>query len=478
MIALMLLTAAAPPVANGPLRLCDGIAGPCREIEPTAFRIGDGEVHAAREVTVDPRAMPMSRPLVVWITALASSEVRWNGVVIGHNGDPGPDRASETPGHYIYSVAVPVELVRPGANQLSVKMSAHHLWLPVRHPLHRFEVTPYETPTLPDLDLYLPALLTIGALAVAFVYFSAAAVIDRSNRDAWLVAGIAGSAIVQLVIEVGRVFVAYLYPWHLARVSAIALLAAATAVLAAAYAARRFAPAWRRAAPAAATAASLAALLLVPSFDLKAVAAILVGLVAVAACALRGIGQDRGGARAALAGAALLVGAMIWQRSVFLDQAYFLGIAALLVTLVAEQVVILRRTRHRRDAEARRVAALEERLRRAGDAGETIVELRNGSRIDRVAEGDIVYVRAADDYCDVVLADGRVLLVTANLRRLLEKLPAAFVRVHKSFAVNPAHVAKVTPRAGGGRQLLLSQGPAIPVGRRYADSLAGLAPGG
>ena len=474
MIALLLLTAAAPPVANGPLRLCEGAAGPCRTIPPTKLRIRDGEVHVARQVTVRPEALPPSRPLVVWITALASSEVSWNGVVIGRNGRPGPDRASERPGLYIASMTVPVELVRPGTNLVSVRMSSNHLWLPVRHPLHRFEVTPYETPALPDLDVYLPALLTIGVLAVALVYFGAAAAVDRGHRDAWLVAAIAASAMLQLVVEVGRVFVAYLYPWHVARVSAVALLAAATAIFAAGYAARRFAPAWRRwAVPATATAA-LSALLLIPSFDLKAVAAILAGLVALFACAARGIRQERSGAGVALAGSLLMIGLMVWQRGAFLDQSYFLGVAALLAALVAEQVAILRRARQRRDAETDRAAALEERLRQAREAGEAIVELRSGSRTDRVAMGDVLYVKAADDYCDVVLTDGRVLLATANLRRLLETLPEGFVRVHRSFAVNRAHVTGMAPRAGGGRELRLGPGPAIPVGRRYAEAAAGL----
>jgi hypothetical protein len=35
---------------------------------------------------------------MVWITAMASTEVRWNGILVGRNGQPGPDRASERPG--------------------------------------------------------------------------------------------------------------------------------------------------------------------------------------------------------------------------------------------------------------------------------------------------------------------------------------------------------------------------------------------
>jgi DNA-binding LytR/AlgR family response regulator len=37
----------------------------------------------------------------------------------------------------------------------------------------------------------------------------------------------------------------------------------------------------------------------------------------------------------------------------------------------------------------------------------------------------MLYVRAADDYCEAVLADGRVLLVTMTLARLLDALRRA-----------------------------------------------------
>lgn len=471
-LALLLLTAAAPAVINRPTLLCNGPDGPCPSTMPDHLPVRDGEVHLQRAVFVDPDALPLTRPLMVWVSALASSEVRWNGVLIGHNGQPGPDAASETPGLYAATFEVPVEMVRPGENMVSLRLSAHHLPLPVRDALHEFRVTPYETPELPGFDDYFPALLTIGALAAVLVYFLVAGAIDRGQRGAWWVAAVAGSVILQLVVESGRAFIAYTYPWHVARVLGIALLAATTATLAAAYAAQRFAPEWGRAPPVLVAGAGLAAIIFIPWFDPKALAATLAGLMTVAACALQGARHGRSGAGAALAGSLAMIALLLWQFTSFLDRTYFLGVTVLLFALVAEQVVILRHARQRRDAETRRAAALEERLKQAIDAGETIVELRNGNRIDRVAESDILYIRAADDYCDVVLADGRTLLVTANLARLLSGLPEPFVRVHKSYAVNRRHVTNVSPRGGGGRQLLLGENVLVPVGRSYGEAVA------
>ena len=475
LLALLLTAASAPvPIEHGRVQVCDRQGQNCAPVWLVDLRLSGPETHIQRVVTVDPRTL--DRPLTVWITAMASAEVRWNGVLIGRNGVPGPDRASERPGRFIAAVTVPKEMVRPGANLVSLRLSAHHLWLPVRRTVHAFYVTPYETPALPGLASYLPAMLTLGALAAALAYFGAAAVADRRDRNARLLALIAGAALLQLGIEVARAFIAYAYPWHLVRVAVIALLAGITSLLAAYYAADRFAPEWKRGLTASTAAAVIAALILVPWYDIKAMAAILAGATALGISGVRGLIQRRSGAWAALAGSLFLVGLMAWQLTVFLDQAYYLIVATLLVALVAEQVLILRTARHRRDAEAERATALEERLRRATEAGEPIVRLKDGTRLHPVPESDILYARAADDYCDVALTDGRTILVTMTLARLLETLPGQFLRVHKSYAVNRRHVTAVAPRPGGGRQLVLDQGEAIPVGRTYGEAIAALGP--
>ena len=163
---------------------------------------------------------------------------------------------------------------------------------------------------------------------------------------------------------------------------------------------------------------------------------------------------------------------MAWFLTDFLDHAWFLLLAVILVALVAEQVRSLRLARAERDAEAKRAATLAERLVRAEREGEPILALKDGARTHRVVESDILYLRAADDYAEAVLADGRELLVTMTLARLLATLPPRFVRVHKSYAVNRGRVAGVAPRPGGGRVLSLSDGSEVPVGRAYAGAVA------
>lgn len=460
LLVLLLLSAAAPAPP------CVQPARPCALADVNEISLGAGLNEIERTVMVPREALPLERPLTVRIAALASSEVRWNGRLIGRNGVPAADPPNERPGRYFAVVTVPSDLVRPGKNRVSVRMSAGHLWLPVRRPIHLLTIGPYETPQLPGRSHYLPALLALGALAAAFAYFATASLggARRRERGPLLLAGIAGTALVQLLLEVSRAFLVYSYPWHLARLSAIAVTAAITAVLVAAYAADRFAPALRRTLPLATAGVAAASVVFLPMFDLKALVAIFAGIVALGIAALRGIRRGVPGARLAGAVGIAAVLLMAWEATAFLDQAYYLLLAAVLVTLVAEQVGQLRSAR----AGARRAAALEERLRRAEAAGEPIVALKNGARVHRVAAADILFARAADDYCEVRMRDGRELLVTTNLARLVAGLPESFARVHRSFAVNRVRVERIEPRPGGGRKLVLEGDIEVPIGRRFA----------
>ena len=233
-----------PAVTVGPVLACAAMALParCREIELRNLRLKAPETLLVRKVHVEPDALPLGRPLMVWMVGMSSSEIKWNGETIGRNGIPAATQAGETPGLFFATFTVPERLVRPGDNLVTARLSAHHLWLPVVRAIHIFDVGYYETTDLPGLSSYLPALLALGALAAACIYFAAAFALDRRERGFLLLAAIAGLVLLQLGTEISRTFILYTYPWHLARVTAIALLAAATSVLIAAYAARRFAP--------------------------------------------------------------------------------------------------------------------------------------------------------------------------------------------------------------------------------------------
>ena len=70
----------------------------------------------------------------------------------------------------------------------------------------------------------------------------------------------------------------------------------------------------------------------------------------------------------------------------------------------------------------------------------TVLELKSNRRIYRVHFGDILFVEGLGNYVNYHLADTRKITVYGSIKTALQDLPAGFVRIHKSFIVNKAHV--------------------------------------
>jgi two-component system response regulator LytT len=100
---------------------------------------------------------------------------------------------------------------------------------------------------------------------------------------------------------------------------------------------------------------------------------------------------------------------------------------------------------------------------------ELLVRTRAG--LERVPVLDIVHIRADDDYVQVALRSGRRLLHDEPMARLARRLPADFVRVHRSHIVRRDAVRCVADGPVGTRVLQLHDGARIPVSRRRAAAV-------
>ena len=462
-------TAQTPPLAAGPVQRCTASgAGPvCRPTSLSQFDLAEPVVTTRQIVSVSRAGAASRLPIAITLIGTMSSEVRWNGTLIGRNGRVGGDAASETPGRFRATIAIPREIVRVGRNVLDIRMSAHHRWLPVHRPVQRIAVEFYKGSSSAELGAYWPALLTAGALVVAALYFGAAALVGRSRREALLLTGVAVCATLQLAIETSRSFIDYAYPWHIARVTGIVLLVAITSALMVSYAARRYAPQLTRRTATASVVTSIGAVTVLPLFDTKAWACLLATAILCLLCATTA--RERRDGRVGMGVALLFALLLLWRGGDVLDRGYYLFVAVLLAGLVAEQVFGLRQLYSSLAVERDRGAALAARLEEAKDVGPSTISFRDGTAIHRVAEDEIVRITAADDFCELTLTDRRPLLVGGTLRAFEASLPDQFVRVHKSCIINLAHVQSMNPKPGGGHQLLLRDGTSTPVGRTYRD---------
>lgn len=458
-----------PSIGLGPLHICGAGEGfSCRSIEVGAIDLADPITHIRQTVDV-PAAVAASRlPLAVTLVGTMSSEISWNGSIVGRNGVAGVDAAHETPGLFHVVVPVPREVVRVGLNVVDIRMSGHHRW-PVRIPVQQIGVGYYTGPASGEIGAYWPALLTAGALLLAAFYFSAAALLGHARRDALLLGGVALSALLQLAIETSRSVVIYAYPVHVLRISAIVVMVSLTAALMVGYVACRFAPRRGRMAVAAVTSVSILAIVFVQSFDAKAWVVLFGAALICLACALHA--RRRRDGKVAIALAVLFGAMLVWTRQDALDHGYYLFLALILGALLIEQVVGQRRLHAGLTAERERANSLAESLATAGVGSASIISFRDGSRIHQVAEGEIIRITAADDFCEIVVKDRRPMLVGGTLKSLVASLPDRFLRIHKSHVVNMVHVTSIVPKSGGGHQVVHADGSTTPVGRTYRDVL-------
>ena len=108
----------------------------------------------------------------------------------------------------------------------------------------------------------------------------------------------------------------------------------------------------------------------------------------------------------------------------------------------------------------------------ASPPGRQLYQLREGPRVVRVPLEEIVAVTSARNYVEFHLQGGRKPLVRDTLAKVEEELAAAgFLRTHRSWLVNPAHVRAITPATAGDFRLELDGGVTAPLSRRFREAL-------
>lgn len=91
--------------------------------------------------------------------------------------------------------------------------------------------------------------------------------------------------------------------------------------------------------------------------------------------------------------------------------------------------------------------------------------IRDGARVQVVPVATIDYIEAQDDYVAVVAA-GRQWLKSQRLAELETQLdPQAFLRVHRSYIVNVAAIARIEPAGRDGHCAVLQSGARVPISR-------------
>lgn len=90
--------------------------------------------------------------------------------------------------------------------------------------------------------------------------------------------------------------------------------------------------------------------------------------------------------------------------------------------------------------------------------------VRSEYRIIRIDTDNIIYIEGLEDYIKIHLQNERPLLTLMTMKAILEKLPAGFTRIHRSYIIHTAKVKAVT-----GKKVVLNTGTELPVSDSYID---------
>jgi len=90
--------------------------------------------------------------------------------------------------------------------------------------------------------------------------------------------------------------------------------------------------------------------------------------------------------------------------------------------------------------------------------------------IELVPCSDIVYIKSDSNYCILKLTGKRKIVASKTLKYFEGILTGnQFLRVHKSYLVNPEHIRKYLKKDGG--ELMMSNDELIPVSRNHRDEI-------
>ena len=97
------------------------------------------------------------------------------------------------------------------------------------------------------------------------------------------------------------------------------------------------------------------------------------------------------------------------------------------------------------------------------------LHIRDGARTYVVRPSEVLAVAAAGNYVEYHLSDGRRPLSRARLADAEAALaPSGFLRTHRSWLVNGAHIREIRALGGGEHEVILSGALIAPVSRRHA----------
>jgi DNA-binding LytR/AlgR family response regulator len=428
------------------------------EQEVADIRALDDTIWLRTEVILQSGSNPIP-PYALFLSGPFSAEAWWDGQLLGAKGQvAGLPAQPEVPGPIDAVLYIPEALSTPGTHTLALRVSSREVGYRPQTLIHRLAIGTYHADPRRQLRYYaLPMILSGGFLLLVLQF--ARIYHATGSTTALALAVMALMVLLQLACEVSRSVVAYSYDWHFWRSLGIWLFAcgAGLALNTLVYARTGKQYAWWLPAL---VVVVLGASYYVSGFDLKAVWAI------------------RGFALAPLV--AGLVSLRREQPDLILLAAGLLGLAWLVVSWFTPSV-LLDSTFY--FTAITFLAAVWFWITRGNEAVDSVPDTRSApehffiqhtGRSERLPADQVLYLRAAGNYTELVCEDGRTVLHHLRLGQIMEKPPRGFLRVHRSHAINLARTTGLRSLEGSRYFAQLGGEHEVPVSRYQARDVRAL----
>ncbi len=109
---------------------------------------------------------------------------------------------------------------------------------------------------------------------------------------------------------------------------------------------------------------------------------------------------------------------------------------------------------------------LENQAQMASLADDDSIFLKTEHRIVRVSIADIRYVESMSEYLKLYIEGQRPVMMLFSMKRMEERLPPYFVRIHRSYIVNMKKIIEVSKN-----RVMMDAETYLPIGDNYKDSL-------
>lgn len=102
-------------------------------------------------------------------------------------------------------------------------------------------------------------------------------------------------------------------------------------------------------------------------------------------------------------------------------------------------------------------------------SSETVVYVKEGSKMIKVNFNDIIYVEGLRDYIKIITNADRPIITHITMKKMVEILPPqSFMRVHKSYIIATDKISAID---GSNSLIELKNNVMIPMGQNYKETL-------